>query len=611
MKEISCSPHHRTIDGRQHPRVTTTGDRAGSGASIRYLWRRSRPLRLAAALAVAGAGIDLARPWPLLLVVDSAVDRRPPGQPWATLLAPVGYSPFGVALAAGLAVMSLALAGALLSFLGSYLAGASAEQIGGDLRADLHTRLLSLSPGFHDHHRAGELAARLTNDVSRVQEALAATVTNVLPHSVTLIGTALVLLAINPPMALAGLAVATAGAVVVTDMRKRLVVAQVEQRDRVADVLARAVEVLRNVRLVQALAYRPGVERSFRARNLDVVRSGLRAAELNAGHEPTAGIIVAAGATLVLWIGAYAVLTGGMTVGILVVVLWYVMALYVPVRSLTWLTSVLGRGVASWERVAEILRGDETASETDEAPILPNPREAIVFRGVCFRYFPTQPVLNELDLRIPAGGTLCIVGPTGAGKSTLLSLLVRFYDPQEGAIEVDGVDLRSFDLPSVRERIALIPQDPALLDGSLLENIAIGRPNASQTDVMEAARMALVHDFAQALPEGYHSRVGEGGAPLSAGQRRCVALARALVRQAPILLLDDPTAGLDADSETRLLAAIRHAPGPRTVVMVTQRLTTAFESDRVVAIRDGRIVEARPPAPPALPPAVATQPGER
>lgn len=593
--------------------MTTTGDRAGRGTGIQDLWRRSSRLRLAAGLAVAGAGIDLARPWPLVLVVDNVVDRRPPGQPWATLLAPVGYSPFGLALAAGLALLSLALAGALVSFLGSYLADASAEQIGGDLRADLHTRLLSLSPDFHDHQRAGELAARLTNDVSRVQEALAAAVTSVLPHSVTLIGTALVLLAINPAMALACLPVVTAGTLVVADMRQKLVVAHVEQRDRLADTLARAVEVIRNVRLVQALAYKPGVERSFRARNLDVVRSGLKVAELNVRHEPTAGIIVAAAAALVLWIGAYAVLTGRSTVGVLVVVLWYVMALYVPVRSLTWLTSVLGRGLASWERVAEIVGGGhEAASEAQEAPILPSPREAIVLRGVSFRYFASQPVLNEIDLRIPAARMLCIVGPTGAGKSTLLSLLVRFYDPQEGSIEVDGVDLRSFDLQSVRERIALIPQDPALFDGSLLENIAIGRPNASHTEVMEAARLALVDDFAQALPEGYHSRVGEGGAPLSAGQRRCVALARALVRQAPILLLDDPTAGLDAESESRLLAAIRRGPGTRTVIMVTQRLTAAGEADRVVAIRDGRIVEATPPAQPALPEpaAVPAQPRE-
>ncbi|HKA49065.1 MAG TPA: ABC transporter transmembrane domain-containing protein, partial [Candidatus Dormibacteraeota bacterium] len=382
--------------------MTTTGDRAGPGTGIRYLWRRSGRLRLAAGLAVAGAGIDLARPWPLVLVVDNVVDRRPPGQPWATLLAPVGYSALGLALAAGLALMSLALAGALVSFLGSYLADASAEQIGGDLRADLHTRLLSLSLDFHDHQRAGELAARLTNDVSRVQEALAATVTNVLPHSVTLIGTALVLLAINPALALACLPVVTAGTLVVADMRQRLVVAHVEQRDRLGDTLARAVEVMRNVRLVQALAYKPGVERSFRARNLDVVRSGLRVAELTVRHEPTAGIIVAAGATLVLWIGAYAVLAGRMTVGVLVVVLWYVMALNVPARSLTWLTSVLGRGLASWERVAEIVGDDhETASEADQAPILPSPREAIVLRGVSFRYFPSQPVLNELDLRIP------------------------------------------------------------------------------------------------------------------------------------------------------------------------------------------------------------------
>jgi len=427
---------------------------------------------------------------------------------------------------------------------------------------------------------------------------------------VTLIGTALVLLAINPAMALVSLAVVTAAALIVADLRRRVVAAQVEQRDGLADGLARAVEVIRNVRLVQAFAYRPGVERSFRARNMNVVRSGLRVAELNVRHEPTAGIVVAAAATIVLWIGAFSVLTGRMTIGVLVVVLWYVMALYGPVRSLTSVTPVLVRGLASWERVAEILGCHEMVSEAEEAPVLPNPREAIVLRGVSFRYFPSQPILNEVDLRIPAAGTLCVVGPTGAGKSTLLSLLARFYDPQEGAIEVDGVDLRSFDLQSVRERVALIPQDPALFDGSLLENIAIGRPSASQADLMEAARLAQVDDFVESLPEGYLSRVGEGGALLSAGQRRCVALASALVRQAPILLLDDPTAGLDVEAETRLLAAIRHARGSRTVIVVAQRLTAAFEADRVVSIRDGRIVEAIPPPQLVQPPAVPAQPRE-
>ena len=587
--------------------MTTIGDRPGAWTIVRYLGRRGRPLRLAAGLAAAGAVLDLARPWPLVLVVDNAIARRPPDQPWATLLAPVGYSPFGVALAAGLAMMSLAFAGALVTFLGTYLADAGGEQIGGDLRADLHTRLLSLPPGFHDHQRAGELAARLTDDVSRTQEALVAAVTKGLPHSLTLVGTVLVLLVINPVMALACLAVVTPLAVVVADVRRGLGAAKLEQRDRQAEVGARVVEVLRNVRLVQAFAYKPNVERSFRARNLDLVRSGLRVAELNARHEPTAGLVVAAGATLVVWIGAYSVLAAGMTIGILVVVLWYVLALHGPVQSLPWLASVLGRGLASGERVVELLGSDETPPETEEAPVLPSPREAIVFRGVSFRYVPGQPVLNELDLRIPAGSTLCIVGPSGAGKSTLLSLLVRFYDPHEGIVEVDGADLRSFDLPSVRERIALIPQDPALFDGSLLENIALGRPNASQTDLMEAARLALVDDFARGLPGGYHSQVGEGGAMLSAGQRRCVTLARALVRQAPILLLDDPTAGLDVESEAHLLAALRHAPGTRTVVMVTQRISAGSEADRVVALRDGRIVEAMPVAL-ALPPTASPQP---
>ena len=572
--------------------------------SVRYLGRRSRPLWLAGGLAVGAAGLDLALPWPLLLVVDNAIDRLPLGQPWATLLAPVAYSPFGVAVAAGIALMGLALASAVMTFLGSYLAGAGAEKIGGELRADLHSRFMSLAPGFHDQQRASDLASRLTNDVSRIQEALEAVATNVLRKSLTLVGTALVLLAINPALALACLVVVPPLAVVAADRRLKMRTAQLEQRDRQAEVTARVAEEMRNVRLVQAFAYEPHVERSFRARNLNVVRSGLRVADLNARHEPTAIIVVAAGAVLVLWIGAFNVLAGQMTKGVLFVVLWYVLALYDPVRSLTWLTSVLGRGLASWERVVEMLAGDETAPE-DEAPVLPSPREAIVFRGVSFRYIPSQPVLRELNLRIPAGSTLCIVGPSGAGKSSLLSLIVRFYDPQEGNIEVDGADLGSFNLRSVRERIALIPQDPALFPGSLLENIALGRPNASQTELIEAARLAQLDDFAQGLPDGYHTQIGEGGAVLSAGQQRCVALARALVCQAPVLLLDDPTAGLDPELGARLIAAIRRAAGARTIVIVTQNLTAAIEADRVVALRDGRIVEATPPTQEALIPATS------
>jgi len=351
-------------------------------------------------------------------------------------------------------------------------------------------------------------------------------------------------------------------------------------------------EVLRNVRLVQAFARESHVERAFRHSSQEVVRSGLAVADLNARHQAAAAILVAISATLVLWIGAGTVLAGQMTIGLLLVLLLYVMGLYAAVGALSWSTSVLGEGLASWERVAEKLAGDEKGLE--EAPVLPSPRDGIVFRGVSFGYLPELPVLRGLDLQIPAAGSLCVVGPTGAGKSTLLSLLLRMHDPDEGVIEIDGFDLRSFDLHSVRERIALVPQDPGFFEGSLLENIALGRPGASLAELKEAAHLAQVDEFADRLPDGYHSQIGEEGARLSTGQRRCVALARALVRRTPILLLDDPTIGLDLESESRVMAGIRRAPGVRTVVMVTHSLTLAAQADRTLTLCDGRILDAAP-----------------
>jgi ABC-type multidrug transport system fused ATPase/permease subunit len=203
-------------------------------------------------------------------------------------------------------------------------------------------------------------------------------------------------------------------------------------------------------------------------------------------------------------------------------------------------------------------------------------------------------VLRGLDLEIPAGGILCIVGPSGAGKTTLLSLLLRLYDPDEGSIEIDGIDLKAFHPRSVRERIALVPQDPVLLDGSLMQNIALSRPGSSRAELMEAARLAQVEDFAHSLPAGYDTQIVEGGARLSAGQRWRVALARALMRRAPVLLLDDPSAGIDLEEEPRLLAAIRGLPCARTVVMVTRAVTLAPQADRTVGLREGRIEVSAP-----------------
>jgi ATP-binding cassette, subfamily B, bacterial len=564
--------------------------------TARYLARYTRPLVVAGGLAVAGTVIDLAKPWPLLLVVDHAIGGRPLGQPWAPLLAPVAASPAGLAGLAGLLVVGLAVAGAVVGYLATYLSDAGAERVGADIRADLHARLLTLSLGFHVRHRTGDLATRLTGDVGRVQDALVAWLTNLLPEGVTLVGMAVVLWAIDPALALTSLLVVPPLGLVIADRRRRLRAAQRDYRDRQGELAAGATETIRNVGLVQALCGETHAQRVFGARNVAMARSGLAVSDLNARYEPTADVVLAAGTALVLWVGVGQVLSGRMTIGLLVVSLSYVAGLYLPIRSLTRLTSILGKGAASRDRLAEVLASDDRLPDLPGAPALPAPRREIALRGVRFAYPGGRPVLRGVDLAIPAGRMLCVVGPTGVGKSTLLSLLVRLQDPTSGNVEVDGEDLRSFGLRSVRELMALVPQEPALFDGSLLDNVALGRPEASQADLLEAAHLGLLDDVAAGLPDGYASPIGENGSRLSGGQRRCVAIARALVRDAAVLLLDEPTSGLDLESERRILAVIERAAGSRTVVVVTHRLALSERADVVAVLADGRIVEEGPPA---------------
>ncbi|HXM56147.1 MAG TPA: ABC transporter ATP-binding protein [Candidatus Dormibacteraeota bacterium] len=560
-----------------------------------YLARYARPLAIAGGLGIAGTLIDLARPWPLLLVVDNAIGRRPLGQPWAPLLAPATGDAGRLAAVAGVLLVGLATAGAVVGYLGTYLSDGGAERVGADLRADLHRRLLGLSLAFHQRQRTGDLTTRLTGDVGRVQDALVAWLTNLVPQALTLAGMAIVLWVIDPPLALASLLVVPPLGLVIADRRRRLRAAQRDYRDRQGDLAAGATETMRNVGLVQALGWEPHAQRVFEGRNAAMTRAGLEVSDLNARYEPSADVVLAGGTALVLWVGAGQVLDGRMTVGLLVVALSYVAGLYLPIRSLTRLTSILGKGAASRDRLAEVLASGEALPDPPGAPAMPAPRREIALRGVSFAYPSGPPVLRELDLRIPAGSMVCVVGAMGAGKSTLLSLLVRLHDPTGGRIEVDGVPLASFGLRSVRARMAVVPQEPAIFDGSLLENVALGRPDAARADLLEAAHLALLDDVAARLPGGYDAPVGEGGGMLSGGQRRCVAMARALVRDAAVLLLDEPTSGLDLESERRVLDVIERAARSRTVVVVTHRLALSERADVVAVLAEGRIVEAGAP----------------
>jgi ATP-binding cassette, subfamily B, bacterial len=332
--------------------------------------------------------------------------------------------------------------------------------------------------------------------------------------------------------------------------------------------------------------------------------------DLEARWSPVADLLLATGGALVLWLGVTAVTGGRMTLGTLLVVLAYLSSLYGPIRALARLARTLARGAASRERILEVLDSGEVVPEAANPVQAAPPRRGLAVRGVWFAYTEGAPVLRHLDLEVAAGERVCVVGPTGAGKSTLLALLQRFYDPEAGAVELDGVDLRDLELGSLRRQLALVPQDPWMLDGTIADNVAFGRSRGGSggrtpprmdrepprdAQLAAAATLAGLDEIVERLPDGWATQVGEGGVRLSGGQRRRVALARAILRDASVLLLDEPTSGLDAASEQAVLDALDRAAEGRTVLSVSHRLSLAARADRVVVLDGGRVVEQGPP----------------
>jgi ATP-binding cassette subfamily B protein len=377
--------------------------------------------------------------------------------------------------------------------------------------------------------------------------------------------------------------------------RTRIKNSEREVRDRYGRLAAHATDVLRNVRAVQAFFRQDDEERRFRRESAAATKSALTAFDIQSRYAPIADLLLSLGSGLILILGIMRVTSGHISVGTLLVILTYLSSFYHPIRSLTRLTSAFARGAASRERLMEVFADEGDISEDPRAFPAPRGSCALALHNVTFGYRRETPVLSNVSLQINAGETICIVGPTGAGKSTLLSLLLRFYDPDEGSITMDGIDFKRLTLRSLRDRLALVPQDTWILDGTIADNIRFGRSEATDDEVRLAGKVALVEEFVARLPEAYDSVVGESGTRLSGGQRRRVALARALVRDASIFLLDEPTSGLDANSEAMVIDALRRVAQNHTVVMVSHRLKLAAIADRVVVLDGGQIVEQGDP----------------
>ncbi|MDQ1662994.1 MAG: ATP-binding cassette, subfamily bacterial [Blastococcus sp.] len=561
------------------------------GVAAPYLRVERGRLLLGAGAASLETACRLAEPWPLALAIDFALA----GRPLTGSMRPLsGLDRTGLLVVAGVATVVFSSIGGLLGAASTSLSERAAERIGGALRAAVFAHVLSLSLRWHDRTRTGEVISRLTSDVSRVLDALIAVCTSLLPNALLLAGSFTVLVLVDPELAALGLLVMPALAWLTARQRHRVRAAEFAAREASGRLTATATDLLRNVRAVQAFGRLDRAVALFGRPNDRVVDAEMRAVTTGARWTPVPDIVLAFGTGAVLVAGGLQVRSGLLTVGELLVVLMYLGDVESPVRSLVRLTSVRAKAAASAMRLFEVLGCTEAVREPAVPQPVPQVREGLRMVSVRFSYTEDRPVLADFDLEVAAGETVCLFGPSGAGKSTVLQLMLRLYDVDAGQVLVDGVDVRDLSPIELRHQLAFVPQDPWLLDGTIAENIAFGSSTATRAQVLAAGRAAWVDEFAFGLPEGYDTSLGESGVRLSGGQRRRVALARAVVSAAPVVLLDEPTTSLDAEAARQVIGAIRSATRDRTVLLVTHDPVLAAIADRTVHVVPRRRPEAVP-----------------
>ena len=491
------------------------------------------------------------------------------------------------------AAMAIALLLAVGTGIRYYFVTRLGERVVADIRRALFDRVIGMSPAYFDNIMTGEVLSRITTDTTLILSVIGSSVSVALRNILTTIG-GLVLIALTSAK-LTGLVLLVVPAVVVpiVVLGRRLRVLGRENQDWIAQSSGMASEALSSVQTVQSFTHEGLTRADFGALTEKSFQSAKTRILTRALMTVIVIFLVFAGVVGVMWIGAHDVRAGAMTVGELVQFIIYAVLVAGAVGSLSEIWGELLRAAGATERLVEILEATDPVQDPTRPRALPRPvRGAIHLDHVDFRYpaRPDSPALHDVQLSVAPGETVALVGPSGAGKSTVLQLLMRFYDPQSGAIRLDGIDLREMSRADFRSCFALVPQDPVIFAGSALDNIRFSRPEASEAEVQAAARAAAAHEFITALPQGYNTYLGERGVMLSGGQKQRIAIARAILRDARVLLLDEATSALDAESERAVQAAVERLSEGRTVIVVAHRLATVKRADRIVVLDQGAIV---------------------
>jgi len=564
-----------------------------SRLKITDLLRPHSKLLIAGLIAVVGEGVaNLLEPWPLKVVLDNVLRSRP-AQGWLNqlILSWTGQDKLSVIRFAALAVLAIAAMGAVCSYVEKYITTSVGQWVMHDLRRTLYSHIQRLSLAYHDHKQTGDLISRVTSDIDAIQSFIASGLLGALINSLTLVGMLGVMLYLNWRFTLIALSVAPLLFFVVYTYTRRIKKASREVRKKEGEIVSVIQEVISSIRVVKAFAREEYEQRRLEEESLEGVEIALRARGLKAKLAPMVEIIVAAGTCLVLWFGARMVLSGSLSAGSLVLFIFYLGKMYKPMQELSKMTDSYSKAAVGYERIREVVDTDGVLRDLPGARRAPRFRGQIELEDVSFSYEPNAPVLTNINLRIEPGQMAALVGPTGAGKTTIVSLIPRFYDPTSGAVKIDGYDVRRLKQQSLRQQISFVLQETVLFRASIWYNIAYGRPEASRADILRAAELANASEFIDKMPEGYDTIVGERGVTLSGGQRQRIAIARAIIRDTPILVLDEASSGLDSASEKLVFDALDRLMQGKTSIVIAHRLSTVQRADVIFVVQDGTIVE--------------------
>ena len=535
-------------------------------------------------LSLLGVGLNLLKPWPFKIIVDDFLRAgsaiRPDWHTWVLLLCS--------------ALIGIQFLWGIINWITNYLFVKIGLQALLKLRTDLYSYLQSLSLKYHDARRSSDSSFRVAYDSQSIQTIYNKGFTNIFGSVITLIGTFVIMLRLDWQLTLVSLGIVplVVGAIYLFAHRIRSESTSIQEHE--SAVLAQAQEGLSSIRMVHAFGREEFEVRQFQQQARQSLQANLRLTLTNVNSALVISTLMVVGTAVMYYIGTLHVLAGTLTLGSLLVFSAYLLMLYQPLESLTYTAWAMEGATAGAKRCFEILDRQDDVVDSQGAVAISSAQGAIGFQAVSFGYAADRYVLREIDLRIEPNQIVGLAGGTGAGKSTLLSLVPRFYDPTTGSITLDGRDIRQITKKTLRAQIAIVLQDTLLFSTTVRENIAYGRPDATEEEIIEAARRAQADEFIREMPQEYNSLVGERGGHLSVGQRQRIGIARAFLKNAPILLLDEPTSALDPATESAIMETIKELMRGRTTLIATHRLATIHNLDQIIVLDHGRIIEQGP-----------------